>query len=687
MNSVPAMDTAMAPQSTSIPPPAPATADEDVLAGMYSLVQTALDYKLKGNPVTYNVLLSKMERTSDDEERRQLYLVLPRCISTLTKDMDAYHELVHRIYTFDFLTTMPVIEAYIRLITHLVTAHTSFLQPTIHMLVRNLQRVPRPAPVSVSPLAVQIKSTLSRRVSIPAIHAGPSEADLNAEFEVVLQQRFAAVHVAFEKVLQLVPASIHHVFHCLCDYYPHKRLETPIQLSYLNNLFQLTTYAKGLQERVLGLVVEKLVAIDVEIKLDTAEEDVFTMDDFLDDDTCVDPENMKGVDEMADKLDHLMLATFTYLEAHDHPRLFSFLLKSFDQSILNTHRSKYPQFLLFYVCKQPTEHQELLLSQLISVALDAKVPPVTRLSCSSYLASYVARAKYLSMNAVKHTLFHVMRYIHGQIDVLEETTATTPIAVFSVPPTVDKCVVDLIQSACYIVCFRGLELCGTEAGYTFVRSLGWTRVLTSAIHPMRHAAFHAAVASEFMNVAELLGLVSDDAIESLWEGMKQTSAKTLERSHPNGASSTSMCFFPFDPYLLRRSFRFIGPLYLYWKHADPTFSGNSEAFALAQTHMKAYEAQENGDSESGDDDDEDDNVSMTSGSYVSVGGGSFVRSSMSEMSVVGSFTGSEDFDFGGRHAHQHAAPGSHLVECGEEVSVRVFKSTSLHYHDEEEFGF
>ncbi|KAF0687375.1 Aste57867_20898 [Aphanomyces stellatus] len=648
------------PSVLSAPPPAPVpTSDEDALSGMYDLIQTALDYKLKGNPTTYNMILSKLETTSDDEERRQVYLVLPRCISILTKDLDAYHELIHRIYTFDFLASAPIIEAYIRLITHFVTAHTSFLQPTIHMLVRNFLRVPRPA--ATTPTPVQIKSTIARRISVGASLGvpQPSAADLDAQFEASLQRRFAAVHVAFEKVLQLVPASIHHVFHCLCDHFPHKRLETPFQLSYLTNLFQLTTYAKGLQERVLGLVVEKLVAIDVEIKLDSSEEDVFTMDDFLDDSTCVDPENMASLDEMADKLDHLMLATLSYLESDldSNPRLFSFLLKSFDQSILNTHRSKYPQFLLFYVAKPSVEHQELLLSQLISVSLDAKVPPVTRLSCSSYLASYVARAKYLGINAIKHSLFHLMRYIHGQVDALDEQAAGTH-------HVADKNLVDIIQTACYIVCFRGLELCGTETGYNFVRSLGWQRVLTCSLFPMRQAVFHASVAAEFMNVAELLGLLGDDALELLWEGLKQktSSSKNLERS-----TGTPTCFFPFDPYLLRRSFRFIGPLYLYWKHADPTWSGNSDAFALATAHMKAYEEQE--DESLNASVAEDDNVSMSS-SYVSMNG-SYIRSSMSEMSVVGSFTGSEDLN----------------VSLEHEAASFARKTTTLYYHDEEEIGF
>ncbi|KAG9417040.1 DNA independent RNA polymerase I transcription factor [Aphanomyces cochlioides] len=628
-----------------------AKTEEESLLGMHTLIQTALDYKVKGNPSTYNVILSKLQNTSEDEERRQIFLVLPRSISVLTKDLDAYHELIHRIYTFDFMASQPIIDAYIRLITHFVTAHTSFLQPTIHMLVRNFLRVARPQKAAAPAPPSIASSTLNRRMSIPAVPA-ISEAQLEAEFEESLQRRFASVHVAFAKVLDLVPTSIHHVFPCLCDQFPHKRLDTPFQLSYLNNLFKLTTYAKGLQERVVGLVVEKLVAIDVEIKLDATEEDVFTMDDFLDDECCIDPEHPSAaLDEMADKLDHLMLATFSYLESElaTSTHLFAYLLKSFDQSILNTHRSKYPQFLIFYVAKHSIDHQEHFLSQLISVSLDTKVPPVTRLSCSSYLASYVARAKYLSITAIKHTLFHLLRHIHNQVDILEQSG--------DVP---DKCLVDIIQTACYIACFRGLELCSTETGYNFVRSLGWHRVLTCSVQPMRQPVFHASVASEFLNAAELLGLVSEDSLESLLEGMKP--AKNLERS-----AGTPTCFFPFDPYLLRRSFRFIGPQYLYWKHADPNWSGNSEAFSLAQSHMKTYD-----EDETTTVDGEDENASMASSSYASLPG-SYIRSSISEMSVVGSYPGSEDLNEPLQHQFQTPQPG-------------VQKPT-LYYHDEEEIGF
>jgi RNA polymerase I-specific transcription initiation factor RRN3 len=292
--------------------------------------------------------------------------------------MDAFHELLHRIFQFDFMASTAVIEAYIRMLTHFVTAHANFVKPTVQMLVRNFQRVSRPTrqvvttPCIMTTLGTQIRRGMSSSGDVE------SEEELQARFEILLAQRFKSVHIAFEKVLRLVPAASHMLFECMYHHFPHKRLETSFQLSYLNNILQLTNYAPGLQERVLGLIVEKLVAIDVEIKLDDSEEGVFTMDDFLDDACCVDP-TQDMVDENADKLDHMMLTVFEYLDTAiqtseaQNKILFTALLKSFDESIINTHRSKYPQFLLFYICKSSHEHQEVFLSQLISVSLDAKV--------------------------------------------------------------------------------------------------------------------------------------------------------------------------------------------------------------------------------------------------------------------------------------------------------------------------
>ncbi|OQR91711.1 RNA polymerase I-specific transcription initiation factor rrn3 [Achlya hypogyna] len=647
-------------------------AEQDELATLDALIQSALDYKLKGNATNYNLILSKFEKSASDKDRSQLFLALPRSISKLTASMDAYRELIHHIFMFDFMASPVVTDSYTRLLTHLVTAQTAFVQPAIKMLVRNFVR-PEPPAIATSVKGIPRITTLGTQIrhveaTVPAV----SSVDILAQFEEAVVRRYENVHAAFAKVLELVPAAIHMVFECLCSAFPHKRRETLSQLAYLNNILKLTTYAKGLQERVLGLIVEKLVAIDVEIKLDNTEEDVFTMDDFLDDDCCADPE-ADMVDENADKLDHMMLAVFTYFDqllAADpsaHATLFTYLLKSFDQSVLNTHQSKYPQFLLFYMAKTATEHQELFLSQLISVSLDPKIPPVTRRSCASYLASYVARAKYVSLMAIKHTLFHLLRWIHSQVDLLDNLPVDGIAAAACDPLTAD-----VIQTACYIVCFRGLELCGSEAGYGFVRSLGWQRILMCPLMPFRQPVFQPSVANEFVNVAELLLLLPDECIEELLQWIStSTTVKSashgmnLERSIVEKNTTNQACFFPFDPYLLRRSFKYIGPLYLFWKHADPSWSGNSEAFHQVQSHMLAYDddAVESEDGEAGD-----ENASMA-GSFAS-----------SASFMPGSYTGSE--------ADPEFFPSRSMSIGDEPLADEIAVRNQIdHYHDEEEFGF
>jgi hypothetical protein len=299
------------------------------------------------------------------------------------------------------------------------------------------------------------------------------------------------------------------------------------------------------------------------------------------------------------------------------------------------------------------------------------VPPVTRHSCASYLASYVARAKYVSVTHIKHTLFHLLRWIHAQVDLLDEQTIEKN------GSASDNLLPEIIQTACYILCFRGLELCGSEAGYSFVRSLGWQRILTCSIQPFRHPVFQATVASEFINFAESLMLMPEDCMEELLQSINSNSNKShvnLERSVIEDSSTTRALFFPFDPYLLRRSFKFIGPIYLYWKHADPMWSGNSEAFHAVQSFMLAYNEQ--------DDDGEsssvngDENVSMP---------GSYTRSSISSTSYIGSSNTSsgEDMNAYFRERSLSFSSSSNVVEPMEEELKPVLKL----YHDDEEFGF
>ena len=126
------------------------------------------------------------------------------------------------------------------------------------------------------------------------------------------------------------------------------------------------------------------------------------------------------------------------------------------------------------------------------------------------------------------------------------------------------------------------------------------------------------MATEFLNLVEAFDLVSEECLARVDQTIGAVSAsssqttKSMERlKKPTTAGSAPACivlgqrqpletFFPFDPYLLRRSFRYVGPLYLYWKHADPTSSENCELLESVKATVRQLQQ----DAEEEDDDSE-----------------------------------------------------------------------------------
>ncbi|KAI9910877.1 hypothetical protein PsorP6_010713 [Peronosclerospora sorghi] len=625
--------------------------DEEV-ASMQRFIENALHLLIKGNAKSYQYLVQQLTLVpASTITRRKIFRALPRCISTIVREPRAYRALLDVLFKFDFLTSgdPKEVEDYTTFIIHLVSSSTIYVVPTLHMLVRNMCRP------QDKELPLQLREENNQAIQSGNINIGESirtvsipDAEIVQETKRLsldehIQRRFEAVHQTLELVLKLVPTAANVLFPVLCEHFPHKRLDAAAQIAYLRNVLRVTKYVGGLRERVLGLVIDQLVAIDVEIKLDESEEDVFTMDDFLDDDVLPLTDTSRQVDEMADKLDQMMLVMFEHIEqsvASLAPALtpsdtvpvveasngtkdvdvrqaalvFKYLLKVFEHSILNTHRSKYPQFLLFYVCRMDPQFQDIFISQLLSTSLDPQTPPTTRQSCAAYLASFLARAKYLSIAYLQKALCRLLKWLHNQMDIYDATNveqqedemsgsaAQRKEQILEKSDKMEKkderrfqesIYISSLQTVCYMICFRGLEIATSDdgAGYEFLRSLDWERVIVTNNGYCPLAYCQQTVATEFLNLVEAFDLVSEECLERVDQAISTIAAsnskttKSMERSKKPVAGpvppSTLLSqrqpletFFPFDPYLLRRSFRYVGPFYLFWKHADPTSSVN-----------------------------------------------------------------------------------------------------------------
>lgn len=668
---------------------------EEEVVNMQHFIDNALDLVIKGNAKSYHFLIQQLTLVpASVAARRKIFRALPRCISTMAREPRAYRALMDVLFKFDLLASGDSfeVEEYTNFIVHLVSSNTVYVVPTLHMLVRNMRR---PQKKELPPDLQGLVTIEKEGLQTPAKVSGsgafnfdkPVEADLEQsagkpDLDECIQKRFKAAHQTLERVLTLVPTAANVLFPILCEHFPHKRMDTLSQVAYLRNVLRVTGYVGGLRERVLGLVLDQLVAIDVEIKLDESEEDMFTMDDFIDDD-LLPPDNLSGqVDEMADKLDEMMLVMFEHItqfatssstpsassdctffikdgdrdntvDVRKAALIFKYLLKVFEHSILNTHRSKYPQFLLFYVCRMDPQFQDVFISQLLATSLDPQTPPTTRQSCGAYLASFLARAKYISVAYLQKALYHLLKWLHGQMDIYDaaqqnqhdkledyaDEIAAEPdervleesekVEISSVRGFQESIFISSLQTVCYMLCFRGLEIATSDngAGYEFLRSLGWERLLLTSGGYCPLAYCQQTVATEFLNLVEAFDLVSEECLERIDQAIGTAtvsatkSAKSMEHSKKPTAGSVPVStllgqrqpletFFPFDPYLLRRSFRYIGPLYLYWKHADPTSSENANLLnSVKATIHQMQEISEDEDDES-EEDLVDEDVSM-----------------------------------------------------------------------------
>ncbi|GAB4855775.1 hypothetical protein Ancab_024420 [Ancistrocladus abbreviatus] len=98
-----------------------------------------------------------------------------------------------------------------------------------------------------------------------------------------------------------------------------------------------------------------------------------------------------GGNVVADKLDCLMV--------------FESLLRSFQITVLNAYKSKFAQFVMFYACSLDTESCGVRFAEFLAdIFASSNFPLLTRMSAVAYLASYLARGRFLSTSFVTSML-------------------------------------------------------------------------------------------------------------------------------------------------------------------------------------------------------------------------------------------------------------------------------------------
>lgn len=475
------------------------------------------------------------------------------------------------------------VQTYTRFLGSLVSAHAEYSTMVIQMLVQHM--------------------TLLHH-SVGRI---PNHADVSKD------QIYARVHAAMSYVLELVPFAKESLVAVIVSEYPHKSEKGLAHTTYIENLLKLTSYVPSVEGVTLGVIIEKIIGIDVEIQVDledlesedgdaitdgaephdendaedandTSDLSTYDDDDLLED---IEAPNMtvQIINENIRKLDSVLTIVFEHLDRtfsnlpefpdkySSYSRYgladitFEALLRALDNTILKTYQSRYTQFILFWAAQKHLNFTDKFLGVIVERALESSRPSTNRMIAASYIGSFTARAATLDRNMVRTLTDMMMSWLNRYLDGKEGTQTGSRDAVkrFGI-------FYSMIQALFYVFCFRWRELSGTDddsdesASSAATWMPGLQRTFERAIYhrtlnPLKYC--NSTIVGQFAKVSHHLDFVFCGTI-----------IEANKRTSQNGVGEIDS-YFPFDPYGLKRSLHFVQSVYQPWTPI-PGMEGDSD---------------------------------------------------------------------------------------------------------------
>ncbi|ORX60624.1 RNA polymerase I-specific transcription initiation factor RRN3 [Hesseltinella vesiculosa] len=478
-------------------------------------------------------------------------------------------------------------------------------------------------------------------------------------------------HEAIQDILKLIPTSYNSLYVCIQRHLPYKKRGTADHASYVRNLIQVMTYVPVLQKQIMTLLVEHLVRVDtlIQVEMDDLDEDVefvtYSMnfdDDYesevdseaedlaedqgddmngndsdLDSDYGADEDEnsekgelstkqQKKVRSMVRKLDSMMYLVLGHLAAKQSPDarndMYSILLDTFDRTIIKTLKSRYTQFLMFYLCSMDGHFSDSFLEHLLQLIMDPLRPNVHRIAAAAYVSSYVARAKFMEPTTIQRTVGTLCGFCEQLLDQYEVKYGTDDVA-HAVNAERHEVFYASLQAVMYIFCFRwrdltlhddsldalidddeptgamsltnapafpGAQLIDAHLGTSNTTSIPDTdysslqfgsgdkkwchglrnmpRLIMNKLYPLKVCSLpvvrqFAKISHEtnFMYIYSILEKSKDLLITGVnLDSVNDTGARNLLH--------TVQTFFPFDPYKLESSRKYIDSIYFEWIAED-----------------------------------------------------------------------------------------------------------------------
>lgn len=481
------------------------------------------------------------------------------CVTQLGKE---HEQLIYSVLRLPWLGRSPgVVDEYLAFLSNLISAQTVYLRPCLKILVSNFT---------------------PKRIKIQEGNVDISDSDDDDEN---LPRMFDQCHQALQMIARYAPSTSRFLMPILSENFPFVQKSSRVLECYVHNLLRIAVYIPTLRRDVLELIISKMLTLDVSAPRSEIEEVessgqhnqsgedfLFDMDD--DDDTLL--KSSQPVDgrpmlhPVADRLDTLMSVLLAFIKDMCHVNgsldvemakgVYRDLMCVFDKLVLPTHASCHVQYCVFYLCSFRLGLAEAFLDHLWKLLQSPCQPPVLRQAAAGYMGSFLARAKYLPIATVRACLDLLVPWLHLYIDSQDSgSKAFCDVSLHG--PFYSTC-----QAVFYTLIFRHKAMLegNMKKGLAYLQSLNLERIVMCQLNPLKVCL--PAVTNMFAAITRKYQLVF---CYTIIERNNRQQLPIIRSSVGGDSLSTNTnpldTFFPFDPYLLKRSGKLFEPIYQVWE--------------------------------------------------------------------------------------------------------------------------
>lgn len=409
-------------------------------------------------------------------------------------------------------------------------------------------------------------------VALLGVFMSPEATSIETEQR---EEKLERLHKLFQQLFRLVPTAPLVLVEILAEVFPYMKREGRQQASLVGQLLRVTTYIPDHRLELLQLLTHKALQIDLHCpkdEINDAELEENDDDDAMESDLFpmekegeTDPERMQH--PLADILDQVLNEFYLFFQQQCNVKgddlskldwektkvLFKDFLTIFDKIILPTHKCCHLQFFLFYLCSyRPAALGVAFFDYLWKKVQNPATSSVVRQASAFYIGSFLARAKFVPLSTVCASLSLLCQWAHAYVSSLNDGG-------FGYQPQHDVrrhgTFYAVCQTVFYVFAFHHRNIVEGEKGLEYLRSLNLEALVMCPLNPLK--ACLPAVVQQFASIARHYQLVY---CYSVIERNQRFSLPTAS-SGDAGGDLVLDAFFPFDPYLLKRTGKWINPLY------------------------------------------------------------------------------------------------------------------------------